>query len=386
MFDLSKIADLARDPSAAGRKSLICMLTDLFVSAGDDRDEQISLLFGDIVLKVLGQLEEETRIILSKRMCGEKNAPLELMVKLAQDTLAVAEPVLEQSPALSSEDLVAIAKTAPIEHLGVIAGRQSIDESVTSVLVDRGDAGVLSKAAENKGAHFADASFLKLVEKARTSIKIQAALIDRTDLTEEAAEALLPFLAEELKERVTALGADNTLVQLLAQRAALEVAARSQKLEEAREQSNALIQDVVSKKAKIGDAVILFARADRTAELGILLGKVSQLPPAAVSQLLFSTSDKPLVILCKANGVPPEAYKEILTMRARRLRIGGLELNAAIQRYAALSEDGAKRSLEILKQSGASFGLKTSDENAASDETAVKKKIPFASSRSSSAS
>ncbi|KZM47444.1 DUF2336 domain-containing protein [Labrenzia sp. OB1] len=384
MFNLSKLAALARDHSAAGRKSLICMLTDLFVSAGDDRDEQISLLFGDIVLKVLGQLEEETRIILSKRMCAEKGAPHELMIKLAQDTLVVAEPVLEKSPVLTSEDLTNIAKTVSMEHLGVIAGRTSIDKSTTSVLVDRGDESVLNKVTENKGAHFSDASFLKLIEKARTNTKIQATLIDRSDLTEEAADALLPFLTEELKERVAALGADNTLVQLLARRAANEVAARSQKLEEAREQSNTLIQDVVSKKAKIGDAVILFSRSDRTAELGMLLAKVSQLPPAAVSQLLFSTSDKPLIILCKANGVPAEAYKEILTMRARRLRIGGLELNAAIQRYAALGEEGAKRSLEVLKQSGASFGLKIGDEKAEPGEAVAKKKIPFASSRNSS--
>ncbi|MDN3720104.1 DUF2336 domain-containing protein [Roseibium salinum] len=89
------------------------------------------------------------------------------MVRLAQDTIAVAEPALEHSPALTSEDLVAIASTASMEHLGAIAGRVSVDEAVTSVLVDRGDAKVLSKVAENQGAEFADAAFLKLVEKKR---------------------------------------------------------------------------------------------------------------------------------------------------------------------------------------------------------------------------
>ncbi|MFC6657253.1 DUF2336 domain-containing protein [Roseibium salinum] len=301
------------------------------------------------------------------------------MVRLAQDTIAVAEPALEHSPALTSEDLVAIASTASMEHLGAIAGRVSVDEAVTSVLVDRGDAKVLSKVAENQGAEFADAAFLKLVEKARSNVSIQAALIKRPDLPEEAAQALLP-LTEELKERITALGADNTLVQLLAERAATEVAARAQKLDEAREQSNALIRDVVSKKTKIDDAVTLFARADRTAELGMLLARVSGLPPGAVSQLLFSASDKPLIILCKANGVTSDAYKDILTMRARRLRIGGLELNAAIQRYAALSEEGARRSLETLKQAGSAFGLKT-EVDTASEEKRSKKNIPFASSR-----
>ncbi len=81
------------------------------------------------------------------------------------------------------------------------------------------------------------------MEKARSSEAIQAALINRTDLPDAAAHALLPFLTEELKERVSALGADSTLVQLLAERAATEVAARAHKLEEAREQSNALIRE-----------------------------------------------------------------------------------------------------------------------------------------------
>ena len=360
MINLAKLADLARDPSMSGRKSLISMLTDLFVSAGDDRDEQISLLFGDIVLKVLGQLEEETRIILAKRMCKEKSAPNDLMVKLASDDFPVAEPVLEHSPALTRDDLVAIASSASMDHLGAIAGRKTVDKAVTQVLVDRGDTHVLSKVANNKGAQFAEASFLKLVEKARASDSIQAALIQRSDLPEEAAHALLPFLTEELKERVSSLGADSTLVHLLAGRAASEVAARAQNLEETREQSNALIKDVVAKKTKIDDAVTLFARADRTAELGMLLAKVCDLPSAAVSQLLFSASDKPLVILCRAIGVTSEAYKDILTMRARRLRLGGSELNSAIQRYTALSEEGARRSLETIKQSGSGFGMKPS--------------------------
>ncbi len=382
MISLAKLADLARDTSAIGRKSLIGTLTDLFVGSGDDRDEQITLLFGDIVMKVLGQLEEETRMILSKRVCREKNAPHDLMVRLASDTFAVAESVLEHSPTLTSDDLVSIASSASMDHLGAIAGRETVDKAVTKVLVDRGDSTVLTKVAENKGAEFADASFLKLVEKARTDVSIQAALINRSDLPEEAAHALLPFLTEELKERVSALGADNTLVQLLAERAATEVAARAQKLEEAREQSNALIRDVLSKKTKIDNAVTLFARSDRTAELGMLLAKVSELPPAAVSQLLFSASDKPLIILCKANGVTADAYKDILTMRARRLRMGGLELNAAIQRYASMSEQGARRSLETLKQSGSAFGLKIGDDKAEADAKSSKKKnIPFASSR-----
>ena len=381
MFNLAKLTDIARDQSVSGRKSLVSLLTDVFLQAKDTKGEQISLLFGDIVLKVLGQLEDETRMILAKRICFEEDAPRKLMTTLAQDEISIAEPVLENSPALTSDDLVEIASSASMEHLGVIAGRKSVDEAVTTVLVDRGDSAVLTKVTENEGAEIAGSSFLKLVEKARKDETIQAALMNRPDLPDGAGRALLPVLTEELKQRVSALGADNTLVQLMAERAATEVAARAQKIEEAREQSNALINDVSSGNTNIDEAVTLFARSDRTAELGMLLAKVSELPPAAVSQLLFSTSDKPLVILCKANGVSDDAYKDVLTMRARRLRIGGLELNDAIQRYAKMTKDSARRSLETLRKSGEAFGLKLDKGAADTEAPAPKKDIPFAASR-----
>lgn len=368
MFNLAKLADLAKDSSTAGRKKLVSTLTDLFLEAPDDRREQITLLFGDIVLKVLGQLEEETRIVLAKRICRE-DAPRPLMVGLAKDTILVAEQVLENSPALHSEDLVEIASTASMEHLGAIAGRSEIDRKVTSVLVDRGDNKVLRRVASNEGAEFAEESLLKLVEKARTDEAIQSALADRSDLSESAAKALVPFLTDALKERIGGLGADNTLVSLLAERAASEVAARTQNLSAAREASNALIKDVSSGKIGIDHAITKFARANSAAELGMLLAKVTELHPAAVSQLLLSASDKPLVILCKASGVGPGAYKDILTMRARRLGINAVELTAGLQRYEALSAAGAKRSLETLKESGTAFGLRLTDKSAKADES-----------------
>jgi hypothetical protein len=68
-------------------------------------------------------------------------------------------------------------------------------------------------------------------------------------------------------------------------------------------------------------------------------------------------------------------------MRARRLRMGGLELNAAIQRYDALSEEGAKRSLETLKKSRANFGLKTEDKGRERPKRRPKRNVPFAASR-----
>jgi hypothetical protein len=66
MTELAKLADLAKDSSTAGRKSLIATLTEMFLAAGDARGENTAFLFGDIALKLLGDLEEDT----PGRACG----------------------------------------------------------------------------------------------------------------------------------------------------------------------------------------------------------------------------------------------------------------------------------------------------------------------------
>lgn len=383
MLSLAKLAELAKDKSSSARTNLVNALTDLFLAANDDDVDQVSLMFGDIVMKVLGRLEDEARLTLAKRVGGHQSAPHDLMVELAQDTGDIARPVLENSPVLECDDLVRVAQSASMVHLDAIAGRESVSEAVTDVLVDRGDDAVLTKVAENKGAHFGATAFNRLVEKARAVPGIQAALIERKDLPDDAARQLVPFLSEQLKERVKELGADNTLVQVMAERAAAEVTARARRLQESREQSNQVIRDVQSQKLKIDDAVQQFARSDRAAELGILLAKVSGLPSAAVSKLIYGKSDKALIIICKANGVSGIAFKDILTMRAKQLRLGGLELNAAIQRYAGMSFSSAKHSLDAIRASA-------NKENAPADaeETGAKsgrarkrRNVPFAAQR-----
>ncbi|GGB35918.1 hypothetical protein GCM10011316_05080 [Roseibium aquae] len=374
MLSLSKLAELAKDKTSTGRKSLVAAVTDLFLSADDDHVEEVSLIFGDIVMHVLGQLEHETRLALAKRVGRHRSAPHKLMKELAQDTIEIARPVLEDSPVLKMSDLVDVAATQSMDHLSAIAGRSNLDEAVTEVLVDRGDSSVLTKVTANPGAHFADTTYLRLVDKAKADPDIQSALVQRTDMPEEAARMLVPFLSKELTERIKELNVDGALVQVMAERAAAEVAARAQRAQQTRDQINQLIKDVAAGKTKIDDAVSYFAKSDRAAELGILLAKVSNLPAAGVSRLVYTESDKALSIICKANGVTQSAYKHILTMRAKHLRMGGLELNAALQRYSALTDSSAQKSLGAIRASIEQHMPKREDET----KKDGKKPVPFA--------
>ncbi|MEP3046302.1 MAG: DUF2336 domain-containing protein [Roseibium sp.] len=378
MMNLEKLADYAKDKSPSGRRNLVGLLTEFFLEAGAERSEQISLLFGDVVLRVIDELDVETRITLAESVCQEKDTPHELMVKLAQDEITVAKNVLKNSNVLTSDDLVSIASSGSAGHLEAIAERAFLDGAVSVVLADKANAGTLIRVVENRVAVIPDAAFLKIVEKAQADETLRSALINRTDLPEEAGRKLLPMLSDSQKQHVSTLGAENPMVRVIADHAQFEDAALARKLELAREQANALIQDVVSGQVDINDPVRQFSRSDRIAELGMLFAKVSDLHPAAVSQLLFSKSDKSLVILCKACGVNDEAYKDVLTMRARRQPSFGLELNDAIQRFAKMTVEEAVRSLQELKESGEAFGLKLNTPAPEPEKEKPKKDIAFA--------
>jgi uncharacterized protein (DUF2336 family) len=83
---------------------------------------------------------------------------------------------------LADEVLLEIAKTRTQEHMLAIARRPTISETVTAVVMQRGDERVLRTMSSNDGARFSEESFAELVEKARTDPKIQRALHSRGDV------------------------------------------------------------------------------------------------------------------------------------------------------------------------------------------------------------
>lgn len=349
MVEYKRLPELARDRSPESRETLIAAVTEMFLAADEQQVDHVSLLFGDIVLRVLGQLEEEARVSLSHHLSEHPKAPHELMVKLAQDAVPVASPVLETSPVLTSEDLITIASRASMAHLEAIAERKELNADVTDVLVDRGDDNVLKRVAENEQAEFHPDTFEALIEKAHESPALQEALIGRSDLPEEPVRKLVPFLSDEIRKRIKALGVDNNLVQILAERAAEGVKAELKDLNASKSQAEILIDTVVDGKRRIDDAVNQFTKKDRPIDLATLLARVADMPVDMITQLMFGKADMPLIILCRANNVSNNAYRNIVKMRAKRLRLTGKELSEALDRYANMSHMEAIQALKVVK-------------------------------------
>src|SRR6202020_1942000 len=102
---------------------------------------------------------------LSSRLAPIDSAPVEVIRRLARnDEISVAGPVLTASSSLTANDLIEVAGTKSQSHLLAISGRAQIDETVTDVLLTRGNSEVTNRLATNAGARFSEKGFETLVK------------------------------------------------------------------------------------------------------------------------------------------------------------------------------------------------------------------------------
>src|SRR5262249_60110704 len=112
-------------------------------------------------------IETKARAELPNQLAPVGNAPTQVVRRLARDDdIAVAGPLLKQSPRLAETDLVDIAQTKSQAHLLAISERPGIAEPVTDVLVRRGDQEVVRSVADNPEARISEGGFFTLVDRA----------------------------------------------------------------------------------------------------------------------------------------------------------------------------------------------------------------------------
>lgn len=103
----------------------------------------------DGALLILARTERlSVRAQLAGILASVEDGPVRTVTHLAYDLdVEVAGPLLRRSPLIAEDDLVAIARTRPQDHLAALARRESISAVVADILLTRGDASVLQVLA-----------------------------------------------------------------------------------------------------------------------------------------------------------------------------------------------------------------------------------------------
>lgn len=351
MFRMTELEQLAREDSSERRRELLRSLTDMFLEGSQDRSGVEDDLFGDVVCRVLDDVVEEARVELAERVAPLTNFPKDVVKKLAEDDITVALPVLQQSPVLSDEDLVEIARGKSQDHLLAISRRETLREAVTDVLVSRGDSQVLHSVTANAGARFSREGFGVLAKRCDGDERLQERLVVRPDMPREVAAKLEPLLTGELKQRLKTMlamsGEDEFEGYVSRAKSRLEDALKDSRRE--RLEVRVLIGEVKSGKKTLSDAVTKLAKDNRPVHLGWLIAAVAELPENIVSNTLLKVNGLPLAVTCKALDLTSEAFRALANMRCKRLKLPANEADRLVQQYREIAPADAQRTVRFLK-------------------------------------
>lgn len=199
---LVDLIDLAKENSSEKRRVLLREVTDLFFRRHAPSQPEV-LQFDVLLTQLASEMEEVVRAELSCRFADHPTPPDRLIFTLATDAaIAVAEPVLARSPGLSEADLLQVVKTHSQDHLRAVSRREVVPESVSDVIVERGDDRTLHVLLCNDGAQLSRVAAEAAVDRATRNPDLHEAVIERKNLPADLLNEMY-FVAEaRLRHRI----------------------------------------------------------------------------------------------------------------------------------------------------------------------------------------
>lgn len=282
-------------------------LTTLFLLGASTYNDLHVDVFDDVFGLLIENVDTKARAELSVRLAPVTNAPVRVLRALANDEdIAIAGPVLEQSPRLPEADLVDIAKTKSQAHLLAISARPMLGEAVTEALMRRGDREILRRVRDNRGAHFSEPASSHAVKRAERSASLDGdtQIKQPVKILDEVSASIVPREYGDAHRIMLGLSSSGRLTEA---------------------------------------ALANFCRDGQYEETVAALAMLVKVPINVADRVVGGDRSDPVLILCKAAGLAWPTVKAIFLMRPGQRGTSGEDFDQAFANYGGLSEATAQR-------------------------------------------
>lgn len=346
---ISELESAVRRGSQEKRVETLKRVTDLFLGENEKLNEEQIQVFDEVLGHLMTRMESKALIELSERLAPINNAPIKVVHTLARDDeIAIAGPVLSLSDRLSTPDLIEIAMAKSQSHLLAISKRSSLSESLTETLIERGDRQVISKLAENAGAHFSEKAFASLVEEPEADQTLLEALGLRLDIPLHIFRRLLERATDAVRTRLLALATREKRDDIKDILASIpNEVIENEQLDYDFTAAQRLVQ-VMHENGELDQVALLeFAKARQYAPTVTALATLCSAPIDMMKQMLNDGRNEPLLVPCKAAGLSWLTLRSLLQDDLLGRKATDDELNKLKSDYIRLSHSTAKRLLEF---------------------------------------
>jgi uncharacterized protein (DUF2336 family) len=349
---IHELEDALSHGSAERREKTLRRVTDLFVFGSSHFSVDHIAVFDGVFSHLVADIEQSARVALAERLATIANAPPKVIRKLAEDdAIEVAGPVLAQSDQIDNVTLVENAKTKSQQHLLAITRRKALAETVTDVLVERGNRDVALSVVQNTGAKFSETGYVRLVKRSEHDDELARSVGSRSEIPRHHFLKLLSTASRAVRIALEGAHPEHAreikhVVDKVATAIQEKAAARSRDYVAARARIDAL-----KALGRLGESDIeTFARAGKFEETAVVLAELSTLPIDVIERVLVQDKVDTILIVAKAIDLSWPTVRALLLLRAGSVGLSTQALEQHMTSFMRLKRATAQQAIEFLRR------------------------------------
>jgi uncharacterized protein (DUF2336 family) len=343
--DLDKAVN-GRSPQR--RAEILRKVAKLFVSDAERFNEAQIDVFDDVLVRLIERVEAKVLAQLSGNLAAIGSAPKAAVRQLAfHEDASVAAPVLRNSKQLSEQDLISVAHVCGQQHLLAISGRETLNESLSDVLVKRGDSAVRNTLVQNAGARLSEIGYAVLVRDAERDDALAEKLGLRQDISPDVFRELVGKAAKKVRARLLDSASPEMQAQIRATtKTATEKAVAKPKPIDYGEPRSRMIE--LNRTGKLNDTTLnRFAVERDYISIVAALSFLSEVPIEAIEPLITSERLDGLIVACKAARLNWSTTTMIIRNRHGCAPVSKQQFEQGREVFDGLSLSAAQRTIKF---------------------------------------
>lgn len=307
--------------------------------------------FGEIAVYLSKIASETDRAKLARIIAPHDRMPLPLALCLADDTIAVAMPVLSDYPSFPPETLLDLAERLGDTHLQVLARRPDLCDRASDTLIRRGSKPVHRILAGNRDIKLSRYALRSLVKRAARDVVLREDLLLRSDLTPAICRQVLPHADDRTQKRLRTVMEESLTPAQLDRLAHLRQLRRS--LGPALDQSDTktLWAQVQKAGADLDDLVTLMLQDGRLAHVAQLLAEITFTSEQKAKDALFKGHQADAVELAHMANLRRETFELLARTRFEAMKMPQAQARGWIDAFAG-AQPGRTKDQNPNKKTG----------------------------------
>lgn len=347
---LPEIDDIVKGTSPQKRARALLKISGLFRQGASQFRPQHVELFDGILGGLVADTDVNARAELAAQMSDITNAPPKLVNRLARDNeIRIAGPLLRLSPMIDEDTLADVARNKGQAHLLAISIRPSLTETITDVIIRRGERDAIRSVAGNEGAKFSPISYSTLVKRAADDGMLAIAVGQRGDLSSVHLRQLMQTSVDLVRRRLFEAASP-------ARKAAINQALDDNGVDaiEAPARDFNVAQRAVlalHRSGRLDEAKVFEFANDHKYDMSIAaLAKMTGIRLDIVDHLLSGDRHDPILIMGKSLGFGWATVRALIVLRSGAARMpAAATLEEARGNYERLVPVTAQRVLNFWK-------------------------------------